>query len=61
MVITCEAGIAARRLREVASMLDTIREDLKVYIRARYPVLYLVSGEEERVDRMLGRIAADLQ
>lgn len=42
-------------------MIDSLREDLKVYIRARYPVLYLVSGEEERVVRMLSRIAADLQ
>ncbi|KAF0243869.1 MAG: ATPase, partial [Planctomycetota bacterium] len=42
-------------------MIETLREDLKVYIRARYPVLYLVSGEEERVERMIGRIAADLQ
>ncbi|MCC6738314.1 MAG: AAA family ATPase [Planctomycetia bacterium] len=42
-------------------MIDTLREDLKVYIRARYPVLYLVSGEEERVERMLAKIAADLQ
>lgn len=42
-------------------MLDTLREDLKVYVRARYPVLYLVSGEEERVERMLSRIALDLQ
>jgi len=38
-------------------MLETLREDLKVYVRARYPVLYLVSGEEERVDRMLQKIA----
>lgn len=42
-------------------MIETIREDLKLYVRARYPVLYLVSGEEERVERMIGRIAADLQ
>ena len=42
-------------------MIDSIREDLKIYIRARYPVLYLVSGEEERVSRMLRGIGADLQ
>ncbi|MBI2920529.1 MAG: AAA family ATPase [Planctomycetes bacterium] len=42
-------------------MIDSIREDLKVYVRARYPVLYLVSGEEERVARMLRGIGADLQ
>ncbi len=42
-------------------MIEKIREDLKLYIRARYPVLYLVSGEEERSERLLSRIAADLQ
>jgi hypothetical protein len=42
-------------------MIEAIREDLKLYVRARYPVLYLVSGEEERSQRMLSRIAADLQ
>jgi hypothetical protein len=42
-------------------MIESIREDLKVYVRARYPVLWLVTGEEERARRMLAKIAVDLQ
>ena len=41
--------------------IDRVREELKVYIRARYPVLWLVSDEEERVGRMLAALASDLK
>ncbi|MDY0058344.1 MAG: AAA family ATPase [Myxococcota bacterium] len=33
-------------------------DELEVLIRARYPLLYVVSWEEERVEEQLGRIAA---
>lgn len=38
---------------------DTVREELDVLIRGRYPLLYIVSAEEERVDEMLHGIAND--
>jgi hypothetical protein len=34
------------------------REELDVLIRARYPIIYVVSWEEERVEAQLARIAA---
>src|SRR5205085_3670100 len=33
-------------------------DELDVLIRARYPVIYVVSWEEERVEQQLARIAA---
>ncbi len=36
-------------------------EELKVYVRARYPVLYLVSWEEERVRRQIGEMAREMK
>jgi SpoVK/Ycf46/Vps4 family AAA+-type ATPase len=41
--------------------LETIREELKVYIRARYPVLWLTTEEEDRITRMIASVANDLK
>lgn len=37
--------------------LSSTESELEVLIRARYPILYVVSWEEERVEEALGRIA----
>ena len=39
--------------------LDQLRDELRVYIRARYPALWLVTDEEDRVSRMLGTLASE--
>ena len=36
---------------------QTVQEELEVLIRARYPIIYVVSWEEERVERCLRQIA----
>lgn len=38
--------------------LRSCREELDVLIRARYPIIYVLSWEEERVEEQLARIAA---
>lgn len=47
---------AATKPRTVARRLSP-QEELEVLIRARYPVIYVVSWEEERVERCLREIA----
>jgi len=42
--------VSGRRVREFVTHLDTL-------IRARYPFIYLVSWEEQRVDRLLTELA----
>ena len=41
--------------------IDRIRDDLKVYIRARYPALWLTTDEEERTARMLAALGAEFK
>src|SRR5580704_15757819 len=36
---------------------STPQQELEILIRARYPIIYLVSWEEERVEQYLSRIA----
>ena len=39
--------------------MTTDREtELEVLIRAKYPMIYLLSWEERRVEAMLGRVSA---
>ena len=40
---------------------DRAREALDLHLRARYPVLYLPTGEEERAEQMVQAVAADLR
>ena len=40
-----------------ASAQRTCAEELEVLIRARYPIIYLVSWEEERIEQYVARIA----
>ena len=35
-------------------------EDLRLLVRSRYPILYVESWEEERLEQLLIRVAADL-
>ncbi|MDQ7779790.1 MAG: AAA family ATPase [Planctomycetota bacterium] len=42
-------------------MLHQIKEEIKLNIRARYPVLYVVSSEEERVERLIADIGSELR
>ena len=39
--------------------IDDLRDELRVYIRARYPALWLLTDEEDRVTRMLGTLATE--
>ncbi|MFO0609223.1 MAG: AAA family ATPase [Polyangiales bacterium] len=41
--------------------IDAVREELKVYIRARYPVVWLTTEEEDRTGRMIAAAASDLK
>jgi ATP-dependent 26S proteasome regulatory subunit len=41
--------------------IDRLRDELKVYIRARYPALWLTTEEEERTSRMLALVGEDLK
>ena len=41
------------------SSLDEFLDQLNIYIRARYPLLYIVTWEEERAEQLLRRSAAD--
>jgi SpoVK/Ycf46/Vps4 family AAA+-type ATPase len=41
------------------SPLDKQSEDISVLIRARYPIIYIVSWEEERVSLMLNNLASE--
>lgn len=36
-------------------------QEIEIYIQARYPLIYLISWEEERVLKMLDKIAVDLR
>jgi SpoVK/Ycf46/Vps4 family AAA+-type ATPase len=38
-------------------MSDTIQKELEVLIRARYPIIYIVTWEEQRVEEVLVKIA----
>ena len=40
---------------------DRVRSELKVYIRARYPALWLTTDEEERAARLLAALGDELQ
>lgn len=42
-------------------MLLKIKEEIKLNIRARYPLLYIVSSEEERVERLISDIGSELR
>jgi len=50
---------ADQRRYHRAVSLDHLRDELRVYIRARYPALWLVTDEEDRVSRMLGTLASE--
>ena len=39
--------------------LDEFLDQLNIYVRARYPLLYIVTWEEERAEQLLRRAAAD--
>ncbi len=41
--------------------IDRLRDDLRVYIRARYPALWLTTDEEDRCGRMLASLAGELR
>ncbi len=61
MSVTGAAGNAKAASEEARPALDDgaspLGEELDVLIRARYPVIYIVSWEEPRVERHLRRIA----
>ena len=41
--------------------IDHLREQLRIYIRARYPALWLTTEEEERTSRMLATLGDEVQ
>ncbi|MFO0652754.1 MAG: AAA family ATPase [Polyangiales bacterium] len=41
--------------------IDKVRDELRVYIRARYPALWLSTDEEERTARMLAALGGELK
>ena len=43
--------------KAVAKPRSAIEEELEILIRARYPIIYITSWEEERVESLLSRIA----
>src|SRR5262245_28754113 len=46
------AVIQAARAKAAARKRSNCQQELEVLIRARYPLIYLVSWEEERVERI---------
>jgi len=38
-------------------MSEYIQKELEVLIRARYPIIYIVTWEEQRVEEVLAKIA----
>jgi hypothetical protein len=42
-------------------MANGLREQLSLLVRSRYPLIYLVSAEEERVERVLRELAKELK
>ena len=48
---------AAARDGQPKQRCNTPQQELEVLIRARYPIIYLVSWEEERVEQYLAKIA----
>lgn len=51
------AAASGRQVRAAQPRVLNAEEELEVLIRARYPIIYVVSWEEERVERSLRRIA----
>ncbi len=41
--------------------IDRVRDELRVYVRARYPALWLTTDEEERTARMLAALGQELR
>ncbi|HEX4415107.1 MAG TPA: AAA family ATPase, partial [Lacipirellulaceae bacterium] len=50
--------VAAKPARTVPRHCPSAQQELDVLIRARYPIIYVVTWEEERVERSLREIAA---
>jgi ATP-dependent 26S proteasome regulatory subunit len=52
-------GVPAKRERKAVAAPQRLEaaQELEVLIRARYPIIYVVSWEEERVERCLAQIA----
>jgi hypothetical protein len=53
-----EAAPPAKNPVRMGAAAKACRDELDVMIRARYPIIYVVSWEEERVEQQLARIAA---
>jgi hypothetical protein len=51
-----EASVVRRTAARVPASLDA-QAELEVLIRARYPIVYVVSWEEDRVERQISEIA----
>lgn len=49
---------SAKRAEKPAPRVGDLRDELEVLIRARYPVIYVVSWEEQRVEQQLRELAA---
>ena len=41
--------------------MDELLQELSLLVRARYPIIYLVSWEERRIEKALRGLAKDLQ
>ena len=41
--------------------MASLEKEIATLVRARYPLLYLISAEEERAEKMLGRVAESLR
>ena len=52
------AKSSAKQTKRKPATQRSCAEELEVLIRARYPIIYLVSWEEERVEQYLARIAS---
>jgi hypothetical protein len=42
-------------------MSDSFAEELSLLIRAKYPLIYVVSAEEERAEKVIARVAIACQ
>jgi hypothetical protein len=41
--------------------MDTLKNEIKLYIKSRYPMIYLVTSEENRAERLVQNAAAATQ
>ena len=57
-MVKVEPATPAKSPVRMGAAAKACRDELDVMIRARYPIIYVVSWEEERVEQQLARIAA---